>query len=709
MNTKHFSIPVIFSILLMACNNTPSKTADTFSPDNPFASESTLPYQTIDFSKIKNSDFPPAFTEGMRQQLEEINKIVENKEAPTFENTIVAMEKSGQLLQRAYHAFGVLTSANTNDTLQKINEEFSPKFAAHEDAIHLNSGLFSRVESIYNNRANLNLDPESLHLIEYYYQQFLIAGAKLSDADKEKLKKLNEEDASLSTKFGNTLLSAANAGALIVDNVADLDGLSDNEIAAAASDAKTSGKDGKWKIALQNTTQQPALSSLNNREIRAKLFDASWNRAERGDSNDTRKLITRLAQLRTEKAKLLGFPNYAAWKLQDQMAKNPENVFHFLNQLIPASVEKAHKEAAEIQQLIKEQKDTFQLQAYDWDFYSEQVRKAKYDLDNNQIKPYFELDSVLLNGVFYAANQLYGITFKERKDLPVYQSDVRVFEVFEENGNPLALFYCDYFKRDNKNGGAWMDNLVTQSKLFSTKPVVYNVCNFSKPAEGQPALLSFDDVTTMFHEFGHALHGMFANQQYPSISGTNTPRDFVEFPSQFNEHWALYPQVLKNYAKHYKTGAPIPQTLIDKIVKAGTFNQGYAFTEYLAAAALDMNWHTLSPGSPLQDADQFEKESLGKMNLWISYVPPRYRSSYFLHIWSLGYSSAYYAYSWAEMLDHDAYTWFEENGGLTRANGQKFRDMILSRGNTEDFATLYRNFRGKDPAIEPLLRFRGLK
>lgn len=691
----------------MACNNNSTTKTEAFSSDNPFAAESTLPYQTIDFSKIKNSDFPPAFIEGMRQQMEEMNKIADNPEAPTFENTIVAMEKTGQLLERAMHAFGVLTSANTNDELQKIDEEFSAKFAAHDDAIHLNPKLFKRVEAVYNDRANLNLDPESLHLVEYYYQQFIIAGAKLSDADKEKLKKLNEEDASLSTKFSNMLLAAGKEGALVVDDVKLLDGLSEGEIAAAAANA--GNEPGKWKITLKNTTQQPELSSLKNREIREKLFEASWNRAERGDSNDTRSLIARLAQLRTEKAKLLGFPNYSAWRLQDQMAKTPENVFNFLNQLIPASVAKAQQEAADIQKLIKEQGNDFELKAYDWDYYAEQVRKAKYDLDNNQIKPYFVLDSVLLNGVFYAANQLYGITFKERKDLPVYQEDVRVFEVFEEDGSPLALFYCDYFKRDNKNGGAWMDNLVNQSGLFGTKPVVYNVCNFTKPAKGQPALLSFDDVTTMFHEFGHALHGMFASQQYPSLSGTNTPRDFVEFPSQFNEHWSLYPQVLKNYAKHYQTGEALPQSLIDKIKKAGTFNQGYAFTEYLAAAALDMNWHTLGPDAPLQDVNKFEEESLGKMNLWIDYVPPRYRSSYFLHIWSLGYSSAYYAYSWSEMLDHDAYTWFEENGGMTRANGQRFRDMILSRGNTQDFAELYKNFRGKDPSIQPLLRFRGLK
>ncbi len=697
------------STIFSACNNADKGAGAQFSDSNPFAQESTLPYHTADFSKIKNGDFAPAFEEGMRQQLEEMAQIADNPEAPTFENTLVAMEQSGQLLKRAHMVFSLLTGANTNDELQKIDEEFSPKFSAHNDAIYLNSKLLSRVEAIYNDRANLSLDPESLHLVEYYYQQFMMAGARLSDADKDKLKKLNEEEASLNTKFNNQLLAAAKAGALILDDVKALGGMSEGDIAASAAAAKADKHDGKWEIPLQNTTQQPALASLKDRNTREKLFKASWNRAERGDANDTRKIITRLAQLRTEKAALLGFPNYAAWKLQDQMAKTPENVQRFLSQLIPASIAKAGEEAAEMQAVIEQQKDTFHLQAYDWDYYAEQVRKAKYDLDANQTKPYFVLDSVLENGVFYAAGQLYGITFKERKDIPTYQNDVRVFEVFDQDGSPMALFYADYFKRDNKSGGAWMSNIVEQSELMNTKPVIYNVCNFTRPADGQPALLSFDDVTTMFHEFGHALHGMFASQKYPSLSGTNTPRDFVEFPSQFNEHWALYPQVLKNYAKHYQTGEPIPQVLIDKIKKSGTFNQGYAFTEYLAAAALDMQWHTLGAGAPLQDADSFEATSLGKMNLWLPQVPPRYRSSYFLHIWSNGYSAGYYAYSWAEMLDHDAYTWFEENGGLTRANGQKFRDMILSRGNTEDFATLYKAFRGKDPGIEPLLRFRGLK
>jgi len=485
--------------------------------------------------------------------------------------------------------------------------------------------------------------------------------------------------------------------------------LSQGDLDAAAQSAKESKLEGKWMFPLQNTTQQPLLQSLSNRETRRKLFEASWNRAEQGDANDTRKLISRMAQLRAEKAALLGFPDYAAWKLQDQMAGTPAAVASFFAKLIPAATAKARAEAKDIQALINEQKDTFSLQAYDWDFYADQVRKAKYNLDENEIKPYFVLDSVLKNGVFYAATQLYGITFKERKDIPVYHKDVRVYELFEENGTAIGLFYCDYFKRDSKNGGAWMDNMVRQSKLLGTKPVVFNVCNFTKPADGQPALISFDDVTTMFHEFGHALHGFFADQQYPSLSGSATARDFVEFPSQFNEHWALYPSVLKNYAKHYKTNEAIPDVLVAKIKNAGTFNQGYAITEVLAAANLDMQWHTIKPGTAEQDVDKFETEALQKVNLNLSYVPSRYRSSIFQHIWGGGYSAGYYAYLWTEMLDHDAYSWFEENGGMSRANGKRFRDMILSRGNTIEYGKMFRDFRGHDPRIEPMLKNRGLK
>lgn len=708
---KKYIVPFVsaISFVMYSCGTHMDSTHDKFDGNNPFAQTSTLPFQTFDFSKLHNRDFAPAFDEGMRLQLLEVDSIANATQAPTFDNTVVALEKTGQLFNRTNLVFNLLTSANNNDSLLKLNEEYAPKFAAHNDAIYLNTKLFKRVAAIYEQREKLQLDPESLRLVEYYHQAFVKAGANLSDADKDKLKKLNTEEASLSSKFNNQLLAAAKNGAVVIDNKVDLDGMSASDIDAAAAAAKEAKKDGKWLFPLQNTTQQPYLSSLKNRETRKKIFEASWTRNEKGDSCDTRKTISRLAQLRAQKAQLLGFPNYAAWNLQDQMAKNPEAVDKFLSQLIPPTVAKGKAEAVDIQNLIKSQKDTFQLAPWDWEYYSEQVCKAKYDLDESEIKQYFVLDSVLKNGVFYAANQLYGLSFKERKDIPIYQKDVRVFEVFDHDGSSLALFYCDYFKRDNKNGGAWMSNILNQSTLFNQKPVVYNICNFTKPADGQAALISFDDVTTMFHEFGHGLHGIFASQKYPSLSGSNTARDFVEFPSQFNEHWALYPSILTNYAKNYKTGATIPQTLIDKIKKAGTFNQGYAFGEYLAAAGLDMQWHTLTANTPEQNVDSFEIQSLNKLGTNLSYIPPRYRSSYFLHIWANGYSAGYYAYCWSEMLDDDAYAWFEEHGGLTRANGQYFRDKILSRGNSEDLGTLYHNFRGKDPSIQPLLKNRGLQ
>jgi len=686
----------------------PVPNKDTMSAQNPFFTESKLPFQTADFSKINNGDYRPAFEDGIKQQLREIEEIADNPAKPTFENTFVALEKSGQLLRRVGGAFNLVAAANTNPNLQKLQEDVAPELAATNDAMYLNSKLFKRVEAIYNERAALKLDQESKRLVEYYYQKFQLAGAKLSETDKDQLKKLNQEEASLSAKFGNQLLGAAKAGALVVNDKAELAGLSDAAIEAAAKAANDAKMPGKYLISLQNTTQQPDLQSLTVRATRQKLFEASWNRAEKNDSNDTRATISRLAQIRAHRAKLIGFKNFASLQLQDQMAKTPEAVEDFLGKLVPAATAKAKMEAADIQKVIDKQKGGFKLQPWDWDFYAEQVRKAKYDLNEDEIKPYFELYNVLQNGVFYAANQLYGLTFKERKDIPVYQEDVRVFEVFDKDNTSIALFYCDYFKRDNKNGGAWMDNLVTQSKLLGTKPVIYNVCNFTKPAAGQPALISFSDVTTMFHEFGHGLHGIFASQQYPSLSGTATARDFVEFPSQFNEHWASDPKVFKHYATHYKTGELMPQPLVDKIKKAATFNQGYSLTEILAAADLDMQWHMISPAEPLQDVDKFETAALHKTHLDLPQVPSRYRSSYFLHIWANGYDAGYYAYLWTEMLDDDAFAWFKEHGGLTRENGQRFRDMILSRGNTLDLAKMFSDFRGHKPDIKPMLEDRGL-
>jgi peptidyl-dipeptidase Dcp len=687
-----------------ASAQTPAPTA-AFGPNNPFYAPSTLPFQAPPFDKIKDSDYQPAIDAGMAMQINEVEAIANNTAPPTIENTIVALERTGQLLSRAMLVFNCVTGANINDELQKVQTYEAPRLAAQQDAIYLNSKLFARVKAVYDQRASLHLDPESLRLVEYDYQQFVKAGANLSDADKAKLKKLNEEESTLENTFQEKLLAAAKAGAFSTTDVKTLAGLTEAQIAAAAEDAKTHG----WRIPLQNTTQQPDLAFLTDRGARQAIFENSWNRTERGDPNDTRAVIARLAQLRAEKASLLGFPNYAAWNLTDQMAKTPEAAKHFLDALVPASTARASGEAKDIQALIDAQGGGFKVEPWDWEFYSEQVRKAKYDLNQSEIKPYFELNNVLENGVFYAAHELYGLTFKERKDLPVYQQDVRVFEVFDADAKPLALWYCDYFKRDNKNGGAWMDVLVGQSKLLGQLPVVFNVANFDKPAPGQPALLSFDDVTTMFHEFGHGLHGMFANTVYPSLSGTQVPRDFVEFPSQFNEHWASYPSVFAHYARHYKTGAPMPADLAAKIVKSKNFNEGYDFTEILAASELDLEWHMLPSSAPLQDPDKFEIEALKRTHLDLSYVPPRYRSSYFLHIWANGYAAGYYAYSWSEMLDDDAFQWFLDHGGLTRSNGDRFRQMVLSRGNTEDLQKMYDTWRGGEPSIEPMLKDRGLK
>ncbi len=704
------SSPVTTASVAAASTTAPA----TAMTSNPFFQASTLPFQAPPFDKITDADYQPAIEEGMQRQLAEIDKIADNPEPPTFENTYVALEKSGVMLHRVMAVFDGVTAANTNDTLQKVQEEEAPRLAAHRDAIHLNDKLFKRVEAVYDQRDTLKLDPESARLVEVVYQNFVHAGARLSDADKTRLKAMNQEESSLSTAFTNKLLAATKDAAPVFGDKSKLAGLSDAELAAALQAGKNRNEDDKYVLSLQNTTQQPELQDLGDRATRQQLFEASWNRAEQGDANDTRKTIERVAQLRAQEAALLGYPNYAAWKLDDQMAKTPAAAMNFMDKLAPAAVARAKREAADIQaQIDKDQKalkqPSLKLEPWDWNYYAEQVRKAKYDLDESQIKPYFELDNVLQNGVFYAANQLYGLTFKERKDISVYQPDVRVYEVFDQDGKSLALFYTDYFKRDNKGGGAWMDNFVGQSKLMDTKPVIYNVCNFTKPAEGQPALLSFDDVITIFHEFGHALHGMFADQQYPTLSGTNTARDFVEFPSQFNEHWATNPKVFANYAKNYKTGEPMPEALVDKMKKARMFNKGYDMTELVAAAMLDMNWHMLDADAPLQDTDKFEAASLKKDGVDLSYVPPRYRSSYFQHIWGNGYAAGYYAYLWTEMLADDAFVGFQEQGGLTRANGDRFRQMVLSRGNTEDLAEMYKDWRGKEPSIEPMLENRGLK
>jgi peptidyl-dipeptidase Dcp len=683
------------------------KTNGQFGPDNPFYAPSPLPFQAPPFDKIKDGDYQPAIEAGMAQQREEVRAIADNSAAPTFENTFVALEKSGQLFNRVMNVFNGVTNANLNPLLDKVQQEEAPKLAAHQDSIFLDPKLFRRVEAVYEQRESLKLDPESLRLVEYYHKLFIHSGANLSDADKAELKKLNEEESTLSTAFITKLQAATKAGAFVTADKNAVAGLSETRLQGAAEAAKDRKMEG-YVIPLQNTTQQPDLASLSHRSTRQTIFENSWNRAERGGPNDTRDMVARLAQIRAQKAKLLGFSNYAGWRLEDQMAKTPEAAIKFMDALIPGSTSNAAAEGKDIQGVIDAQKGGFTLQPWDWEFYSEQVRKAKYDLNEEQIKPYFELNNVLQNGVFYAANQLYGITFKERHDLPVYHPDVRVFDVFDSDGKQLALWYCDYFKRDNKNGGAWMDIFVNQSKLLGTIPVVYNVANFSKPAPGQPALLTFSDVTTMFHEFGHALHGMFADTVYPALSGTQVPRDFAEFPSQFNEHWATYPAVFDHYAKHYQTGAAMPSELVAKLKKSEKFNQGYALTEVLIAAELDMQWHTLSASAPLEKPDEFEVQALKAKQLWLNEVPSRYRSSYFAHIWGGGYAAGYYAYLWSEMLDDAAYQWFEDHGGMTRANGDRFRQMILSRGNTEELGKMYATWLGGEPSVEPMLKDRGL-
>jgi peptidyl-dipeptidase Dcp len=676
---------------------------------NPLLGRSTLQFQAPPFDKFTDADFEPAFEEGMKAQLAEVTAIANNTAAPTFDNTLVALERSGETLTRVQMDFGALSSSNTDDTLQALEESMAPKLAAHADAIMLNRPLFARIEALYNKRASLHLKSEGLRLLEYQYQQFVMAGAKLSEPDQERLKKYDEDDAALSAKFMNQLLAAAKDNALVVSDKNALAGLSPAEMDAAAEAAKAHQKEGQWLLPLINTTQQPALESLQNRATREQLFHLSWTRAEHGDADDTRETISKLAQIRANRAALLGQPNYAAWRLQDQMAKTPQQVQQFLDNLGPAALGRAKQEAADIQSLIDEQHGGFTLQPWDWNFYSEQVRQRKFNLDANEVKPYFELNRVLQDGVFFAAHELYGVSFKERHDLPVWQPDVRVFEVFDKNGSHLGLMYFDYFKRDNKNGGAWMDTLLPQSHLLGTSPIIYNVANFAKPVAGQPALINYDDVTTMFHEFGHALHGLFANQEYPTLSGTAVARDYVEFPSQFNERWAMDPKVFANYARHYQTGQPMPQELVDKIKKSETFNQGYMLTELLEAADLDMAWHTLPSSAPLQNVDDFETAAIARAHLDFAPVPPRYRSTYFLHIWANGYASGYYAYLWTEMLAADAFSWFDEHGGLTRKNGDRFRDLILSRGNTEDYAKMFRDFRGRDPKIDAMLEHRGLK
>lgn len=676
--------------------------------DNPLLTESTLDYQAPDFSKIRPEHFVPAIKEGIRLQLAEIDSITNNTAAPTFENTVLAYEKSGRVLARATSILSGLVGANGTEELQKIDEETTPLLSDHQDALLLNEKLFARIKAVY--EARQSLQGEDLRLTELLYEQFVHEGALLSDADKATLKKLNSEIAVLQTKFTNQVNAGTKEAAVLVDKVEELDGLSQEAVTRAAEAATAAGHKGKYLLEQTNTSRPGYLAELNNRDVRRRVLEASLARCSSGDSTNTHTTITRLASLRAEKAKILGFPNFASWALKDQMAGRPEAVERLIQQLTPACRTKVATDVAELEAFAQqtEGKD-FKLAAWDLDYYAERLKKAKYDLNEADLKPYFVLDSVLKNGVFYAANQLYGLTFKPRPDIPVYADGVQVYEVFDQDNTPMALFYTDYFRRPTKTGGAWMSNFVQQSTLFGTKPVIYNVCNFEAPAKGEPAFLTSDDVETLFHEFGHALHGLFASQKYEMLSGTNTPRDFVEMPSQFNEHWMTDSLVLRHYARHYKTGEAMPQELIDKLKATATYGQSYSLAENLAAVAIDMAWGMLPAGETVKDVDAFERDVLTRAGLDFALVPPRYRSAYYLHVFAGAYASGYYSYLWTEVLDHNVYDWFASHGGLTRQNGQRFRDEVLSRGNTAPVGTFFTTFTGlQEPDMSSLLRFRGL-
>ncbi len=702
---------IIFLILgcSMSTNNPIDQKNNNYTNNNPFFEKSELYMGFPPFDLIKNDHYMPAFLKGMTEHLKEIDLIINNEEKPTFDNTIIAMEMSGQLLDRVATVFYALTSANTNDEMEKIRAEIAPKLSAHSDKILLNAKLFKRIEEIYKNRESIGLDDESALLVKKYFVDFVRSGSQLSSEEKERLKSINSKISVLQTNFSQNILKEVNALAVTVDNRKELDGLSNTAIESAANEANSRGLNGKYVIALKNTSGQPSLSSLTNRSIRERIHKTSLSRGSRGGEFDNRKILVDVINLRSEKARLMGYDNHAAYTLETQTAQNPQNVNSRLSSLSPKALANAKKEAADLQKMIESEGGKFKLASWDWDYYTEKVREKRYNFDANQLKPYFEMDNVLQNGVFYAATKLFGITFKERFDLPVYHEDVRVFEVFNENGGVLALFLFDGYARSTKSGGAWMNAYVSQSKLKNNLPIVANHQNVVKPPNGEPALMSFDEVITMFHEFGHALHGMFSNVNYPYFSGTSVPRDFVEYPSQVNEMWAVWPSVLKNYAVHYESGATMPKELLDKVLSAQKFNQGFSTTEYLASSILDQALHQLKPGEA-PDAEnlmEFEKNTLIKAGISFDAIPPRYRSTYFSHIIG-GYSAGYYSYIWSEVLDADTVKWFKMNGGLTRENGDRFRRLLLSKGGSKDAIQLFIDFKGSEPNIQPLLDRKGL-
>ena len=704
-----YSILTLILGCSMSSNNTINENNMKLTSDNPFFEKSSLYMNYPPFDLIKNKHYMPAFLKGMSDHLNEIELIINISEKPTFDNTIVAMETSGQLLDRVATVFFALISADTNDEMEDIRADIAPKLSAHSDKILLNFKLFKKVEELYESRNTLNLDSESILLIEKYYTDFIRSGAQLSGEEKEKLKLINTEISVLQTNFSQNVLKEVNASAVTINTRSELDGLSDGAIESAANEALSRGLEGKYVIALKNTSGQPSLSSLKNRSIREKIHKASLSRGSRGGDFDNRKILVKVLKLRAEKALLMGYENHAAYVLETQTAQNPQNVNRRLSSLSPKSLLNAKKEAEDLQKMIKSEGKDFKLASWDWDFYTEKVRAKRYSFDANQLKPYFEMDNVLQNGVFYAATMLFGITFKERFDLPLYHEDVRVFEVFNEDNSVLALFLFDGYARTTKRGGAWMNAYVSQSELKGSLPVVANHQNVVKPPKGEPALMSFDEVITMFHEFGHALHGMFSDVKYPYFSGTSVPRDFVEYPSQVNEMWAVWPSVLKNYAVHYKTGKAMPKELLDKVLSAQKFNQGFSTTEYLASSILDQSLHQLKPSDipEAQNLMEFEKNILIDAGISFEVIPPRYRSTYFSHIIG-GYSAGYYSYIWSEVLDADTVEWFKLNGGLTRKNGDRFRAALLSKGGSKDAIQLFIDFKGSEPNIQPLLDRKGL-
>ncbi len=684
-----------------------SQTSSTES--NPFYQDSTLQFKYPAFDKIRNEHYKPAFERGMEEGLAEIEQIANNPEPATFDNTMLAMERSGQILSRVSRVFFALSSADTNDDIKVLRAEMAPKLSAYRDTIFLNAKLFARVKSLKDGLAESTLDAQAKRLVEETYKDFIGAGAELSDDDKEILKGINATLAKLGNQFSQNVLEEVNNNAIVVDSKDELAGLSDGQIAAAEVAAKARDMEGKYVLPLLNTTQQPSMSSLDNRELRERILKISMGRGSSGGDYDNTDIISQVMKLRAEKAQLLGYANHAAYQLVSQTAQTAEAVNERLATLAPASVANAKKEAAALQAVVDKEGGDFEVAAWDWDYYSEKVRAEQFNFDESQLKPYLEMENVLVNGVFYAAEKVFGLTFKARPDLPTYHPDVKAWEVIDANGETLALFIEDFYARETKRGGAWMNAYVPQSNLMGTKPVVANHLNVPKPPAGEPTLLTWDEVTTMFHEFGHALHGMFSDVEYPSFSGTSVPRDFVEYPSQVNEMWADWPEILSNYAKHHKTGEAMPRELLDKVIASSKFNQGYATTEYLAASILDQAWHQLNPDE-VPDAEgvvAFESAALTKAGINVATVPTRYRTTYFSHILG-GYSAGYYSYIWSEVLDADSVEWFKENGGMTRANGDHFRKTLLSKGGSEDAMSLFRSFRGAEPNIQPLLERKGL-